>query len=196
MRKIITHLIFILFLFFILASFTPLSIAKQKPPSLTDPPILKIDTGGHKAIIRDTFFTRDGRYLVSASDDKTVRVWDVQTGKTVRIIRGQIGKGHEGKIFAAALSPNEQWLAVGGWMDSVKNYKLIDLGAIRIIDFVTGHVKELLKGHEGATFGISFSSDNRLLISGSSDKIARIWDVATGKCLHTLSGHTNGINAV
>jgi WD40 repeat protein len=53
--------------------------------------ILQIDTGGHKAKIRDVIFTNTGRYLVPASDNKTVRFWDVESGETVRVLRGQIG---------------------------------------------------------------------------------------------------------
>ncbi len=58
----------------------------------------------------------DGRYLVSAGYDKVVRIWDLETGETVRTLRGQIGAGHEGKIYAMALSPDERWFAVGGFM--------------------------------------------------------------------------------
>ena len=58
-----------------------------------DDPMLVIDSGGHMAIIRSIMFTSDGKYLVSAGDDKVVRIWDVATAKTVRTIRGQIGDG-------------------------------------------------------------------------------------------------------
>ena len=74
--------------------------------ALSDKPILTIDTGGHKAKIWDVIFSLDGTYLVSASDDKTIRVWDTSTGKVVRVLRGKIGAGGEGKIYAAALSPD------------------------------------------------------------------------------------------
>ncbi len=77
-------------------------------------PILTIDTGGHKALIRDVMFTKDGRYLVSASDDKTIRVWNTSTGEVVRVLRGQMESGAEGKIYAAALTQNDRLLAVGG----------------------------------------------------------------------------------
>ncbi|MCK5718710.1 MAG: hypothetical protein KAH84_02035, partial [Thiomargarita sp.] len=96
-------------IYFILLTFGIATTAQNNPS------ILQIDPGGHKAVIRDVVFTADGRYLVSASNDKLVRVWDLETGKTVRTIRGQIGAGSEGKIFAMALSPDERWLAVGGW---------------------------------------------------------------------------------
>ena len=82
----------------------------KSPPKLsTAPPILQIDTGGHKSKIKDVTFTSDGHYLVSAANDKVVRVWDIETGETVRTLRGQIGAGHEGKIYTMSLSPDERW---------------------------------------------------------------------------------------
>jgi tetratricopeptide (TPR) repeat protein len=79
-------------------------------------PHLMLDTGGHTALIKGLVFTPDGKQLVSAGDDKVIRVWDWQTGSTVRTIRGQVGPGLEGLIYAIALSPDGRWLAAGGWM--------------------------------------------------------------------------------
>src|ERR1700694_1064286 len=70
---------------------------------------LMLDTGGHMARISALAFTPDGKELVSASDDKVIRVWDWQAGTTVRTIRGQVGPGDEGKIHAIALSPDGGW---------------------------------------------------------------------------------------
>ena len=67
---------------------------------------LDLDTGGHRAFIKDIAFTSDGQYLVSASDDKTIRIWDWQTGATIRTLRGFVGPGNDGKIFAVAVSPD------------------------------------------------------------------------------------------
>lgn len=168
----------------------PQKITPIKPgPSkkLTEPPILQINSGGHMAKIQDIFFTRDGKQLISASNDKTIRVWDIQTGKTVRMLRGQIGAGHEGKIYAAALSGDNQWLAVGGYPSRF---------GIRLIHFPTGQIKHLLKGHDNVILSLNFSSNNTRLISGSADKTARIWDITSGNTLHTLQGHTDYIYAV
>jgi len=165
--------------------------ARTSPP--TSPPILQIDPGGHKALISDVTFTSDGRYLVSAGDDKVVRVWDLETGRTVRTLRGQIGAGNEGKIFAMALSPDGRWLAVGGWMQasSTGNY-----GDIRLYNFPTGELVMLLKGHTSVVYGLAFSPDSRYLVSGSGDFNAIVWDINQQQRLHTLKGHTDDIYAV
>ena len=61
---------------------------------------LDFDTGGHRAFIKDLAFTPDGQFVVSASDDKTIRIWDWQSGATLRTLRGHLGDGNDGKVFA------------------------------------------------------------------------------------------------
>ena len=72
----------------------------SKSPSLSidNTPILEIDTKGHKGKICDLIFTQDGQHLVSASQDKTVRVWNIKTGQLIRTLRGHSGHGLDGKI--------------------------------------------------------------------------------------------------
>jgi WD40 repeat protein len=78
--------------------------------------ILQIDTGGHKAKIRDVIFTNDGRYLVPASDNKTVRFWDVESGETVRVLRGQIGHGSCMEVVVQQSQTPDQ--LIGQWTAS------------------------------------------------------------------------------
>jgi len=130
--------------------------------------------------------------LVSASEDKTIRVWDLAQPGTARILRGQIGAGDEGKIYAMALAPDGRTVAVGGWMKipgKSGHY-------IRLQDLATGHILGLLRGHTNVVFGLAFSPNGRYLVSGSFDKTARIWDVQQQRLLHTLNGHTDDIYAV
>ncbi|MGA7325352.1 MAG: hypothetical protein WBX25_12905 [Rhodomicrobium sp.] len=133
-------------------------------------PILQLDTGGHMAPIKGLAFTPDGTQMVSASDDKVIRVWDLASGKTVRTIRGESGGGNEGKIFAMALSADGKWLAVGGWMKTAGQQG----HHIRLFDFSSGKLVALLKGHTDVVGNLAFSHNGRNLISGSDDNTAII----------------------
>ena len=174
----------------------PFRIHFPFPAGSAEKPVLIIDPGGHKAIIRDVIFTRDGRYLISASDDKTIRVWDVRTGGISRVIRGRIGAGSEGKIFAAALSPDNEWLAVGGFMATYTGSNAQEVCEIRLYHFPTGRLVGLLKGHGNVVNSLAFSPDSRFLASGSDDKTVRVWDVSGKRAVHTLEGHKNCIYAL
>jgi len=167
------------------------AIAQETPKH-----ILKLDTGGHMALINDIAFTPDGKQLVSASNDKTIRVWDLETGETVRTIRGEIAPGNPGKIFAMALSPDGRWLAAGGWSETTH--------PIRLYDFQSGELVALLTGHDNVVSDLAFSPDGTHLISGSMDTTAIIWDtgslsgagVARRAVKHRLRGHRRDIYAV
>jgi WD40 repeat protein len=156
-----------------------------------DEPQLMIDSGGHQSTINFVAFTNDGKYVVSASGDKVVRVWDITSGKTIRTVQGQIGDGDDGKIYAAALSPDGGHLAVGGWLADPPNS-----GVIRLHDFRTGDVVALLHGHTDVVYGLAFSADGRLLASASADRTVRIWNVKTRSTVRVLSGHSDTISDV
>lgn len=193
--------------------------AEPSEPRTESPLRLMLDTGGHQAVLKDIVWTKNGRQIISAGDDKVIRVWDAETGRTLRTIRGQIGPGSQGKIFAMALSPDEKWLAVGGFLGpyiGAGDRQDEPAHQIRIYDFASGTLVTLLKGHENVVFGLAFSSgengDRLKLISGSYDRTAIVWDMgnaieaaraeAAGRpvlrqaLLQRLSGHAGEIYAV
>ncbi len=167
-------------------------VRAQEPAAA--PPILVLDSGGHTSYVRKVLFTPDGKELISVSDDKTVRFWDVASGEPIRVLRPPIGPGNEGKLYAAALSPDGRTLAVGGH-GLLKD----SFGSIYLISTATGRIERVLKGHTNVIFSLAFAAPpggRLLLASGSGDKTARIWDVATGKCRRVLEGHTNNVYGV
>ena len=154
-------------------------------------PILVLDAGGHTAMVRKVLFTPDGRELITVSDDKTIRVWDVASGEPLRMLRPPIGRGSEGMLFAAALSPDGRTLAVEGYGNPADH-----CGQIFLIALTNGRIERVLKGHTNVIHALAFAPDGRRLASGSGDHTARIWDVGSGRCEQVLQGHINYIYGV
>lgn len=153
-------------------------------------PVLVLDAGGHTAPVRKLLFRRQGRELITVSDDKTIRIWDVATGEPLRVLRPPIGPGAEGKLYAAALSPDENTLAVAG------NTSRQGLAVIYLISLTAGEMTGVLEGHTQAISGLDFSPQGRLLASCGADRTARIWELATGRCLQVLRGHRGPVQDV
>ena len=147
------------------------SIAAQKAKK-QERIFLRLNPGGHIAIIRDLFFFDHGRKLISASEDKTIRIWDVSDlthPRLIKTIRGEIGRGNFGKVYAIAVDPKGKFLAVGGYLyDHTKELKLAT--AIRLHDLKTGRVVQVLKGHDEDVINeLAFSPDGRYLASPDFD---------------------------
>ncbi|MCA9074412.1 MAG: caspase family protein [Planctomycetaceae bacterium] len=156
-----------------------------------DVPILALDAGGHTSVIRDVLFTPDGKQLISASDDKTIRVWDVASGQTLHVIRPSIGTGSVGMIYAAAISPDGDTLAIGGYGSPEDDY-----GPVTLISLSRQQITRRMLGHTDAVQDLAFSSDGSRLASGSSDGTVRIWNLESGESEHTFEGHKKDVYGV
>ncbi len=156
---------------------------------------LVIDPHGHASMIRELKIFDQGKRLMTVSDDKTLRIWDTQNGELLRTERGHIGDGSEGKLYAIALSPDERYLAVGGWLsaDGDKEW-----GRIRLLDFEHNTILDNMVGHEDVVNCLAFSPDGRYLASGSADEQIRIWDVSQRptKLVGVLQGHEESVQQI
>ena len=77
-------------------------------------PYLRMETEAHSGAVFNLDMDANQRFLVSASFDKTARVWDMHSGKLIRILRPPIGEKKEGELLSVAISPDGSQVAVGG----------------------------------------------------------------------------------
>ena len=150
---------------------------------------LVLDRGGHTAPITALAFTPDSMQLVSASEDKTIRVWDLASRQTLRVIHGETGPAGSGKIDAMAAAPDGRLLAAAVRPAPDKS------PVVSLYDFASGTQIGLLEGHDGGIHSLAFSSDGRHLISGGSDHTAIIWDADARKAVHVLKEHRGAVSA-
>jgi serine/threonine protein kinase len=135
---------------------------------------------GHSDSVQSVVYSPDGRYLASGSGDKTIKIWEVATGKQLRTLTG-----HSDTVSSLVYSPDGRYLASGS------NDK-----TIKILEVATGKQLRTLTGHYGEVYSVVYSPDGRYLASGSWDKTIKIWDVVTGKQLRTLTGHSSPVLSV
>jgi F-box and WD-40 domain protein CDC4 len=124
-----------------------------------------------------------GDTLVSGGCDRDVRVWDLNTGQAVHMLRGHTSTVRCLKI-APARGPGQSDLAISGSRDTT----------LRIWDITKGVCRHVLVGHQASVRCLDIHGD--LVVSGSYDTTARIWSISEGRCLRTLQGHFSQIYAV
>lgn len=116
---------------------------------------------GHTNQVLSLALSRDGRRMLSGSQDMTLRLWDAESRKCLRAL-----KGHTAEVCAAALSPDGK-RAVSGGHDKV----------LRLWDLTTGqHVREF-RGHDQVIWCVAISPDGKHALSGSHDGTMRLWAV-------------------
>jgi WD40 repeat protein len=159
-------------------------------------PILRIDAGMHTAVINRIAVDARGRWLVTASDDKTARVWDLKTGRLQRVLRPPVGPGPEGKVYAVALSPDGATVAAGGWtqFNNGGTDPASDGNAIYLFDRGTGRVWRRLGGLLTID-DLAFSPNGRYLAATMGDNGVRVYRTDTWELVGRDSDYGDSSNS-
>jgi WD40 repeat protein len=126
----------------------------------------------------------DGETLISSSDDKTVKLWNLQTGQCLKTL-----PGHQSRIWSVALSPDGETLASGS-----------DDKTVRLWNLSNGQCLRTLQGYHNDTHPVVFATpssvaipqglenclEHSILLTFSADQKLRFWDTNTAQCLKTV----------
>jgi WD40 repeat protein len=169
-------------------------------PSLWECVATLTEHSGSLASINSVAFSPKGEILASASDDKSIRLWDVNTRQVICIM-----SGHSQPVNSVAFSPDGKILASGS---SDRTIKLWDLDTKQEICTLAGHTHAV---RSVAFHPINFTGESdfsplselaeranpeKILASGSWDKTIKLWDVDTREEICTLKGHQLQVSAV
>ncbi len=131
-------------------------------------PELVVQTGHNT--ISSVVFSPNGKYIASGSVDKTIKLWDVESGKEIRTFLGN------NLIFSVCFNPDGDYIASCG-----EN--------IQLWDIASGKEIRTFFGHKGAVLSVSFSPDGKYLAGASNDSTIKIWEVENGKEIRTISNY-------
>ena len=181
---------------------------------------------GHDQTISQIAYSMDGKFIASASWDKTIKLWDAKTGNLIETL-----KGHSDGVNSVAFSLDNRVLVSGSEDKTVKIWNILEQP--KLIKTLTGHTDsiktvtlspdgkliasagydntiklwtiegELLQtidAHDLAITSLAFTPDSKTLASASWDNTVKLWSIAdtgkTSKLLHTLTGHQDGVTTI
>jgi outer membrane protein assembly factor BamD (BamD/ComL family)/Tol biopolymer transport system component len=130
---------------------------------------------GYTAPVKSAVFSPDSKWVVAASYDPTVWVWEASTGKAVAELQG-----HTAPVKSVVFSPDGKWIATAS-----------DDKMARVWEASTGKAVAELQGHTAPVKSAVFSPDGKWIATASSaDPTVRVWEASTGKGVAVLQGHT------
>ena len=135
---------------------------------------------GHGSWVNAVALTPDGRVAVSASNDQTLKVWDLEKGEETATLRG-----HGGSVRAVALTPDGR-VAVSASNDQT----------VKVWDLEKGEETATLRGHGAWVSAVALTPDGRVAVSASDDQTLKVWDLEKGEETATLRGHGGSVSAV
>jgi caspase domain-containing protein/WD40 domain-containing protein/glucodextranase-like protein len=188
-------------------------------------PKIRIEGPFNSGIVYSVAFSPDGKTIASGSGDKTIRLWDVNTGRLIRPLAG-----HGGIVRSVAFSPDGKTIASGSEDKTIKLWQVSTGKHIRLFNGHTGNVYSVAFSPDGKTLvssseegnesalrlwdvntgrpirsfeqrntwvtSVAFSPDGKTIATGSHEQVVKLWDVETGNLIHSFAGHRNTIHSV
>lgn len=177
---------------------------------------------GHDDALVTAEFSPDGRYVLTAANDATIRLWDTQTGEEIRQFIG-----HTELVNLALFSPDGELILSGSadrtvrlwdtetgeeigrlpdhnspiWMvafapDGEHVLTSDESGTAWLWHIATAEVVQTFQGHSDVILWSEFAADGHAVATGSIDRTARLWDVATGEEVRQFVGHSGSVSSV
>ena len=156
----------------------PFTFLLLSATSMAQQPKLVVPTG-HTKHINSAVYSSNGKYIVTASDDNTAKIWSAMETKLLIEL-----KGHTDRVNSAVFSPDGKTIVTAA-NDSTA----------RIWDASSGKLLLVLKDPSDYVSSANYSPDGRHILTTSWDNTARIWNAANGKLLMNLGRHSNAVNS-
>ena len=203
------------------ATVAPVIWLRSLQPALHPPGTELLRTlEGHSREVNDVAVTPDGKRAVSASSDKTLKVWDLESGRALRILEGYssvegVAVTPDGKCVVSASGDSlKVWDLESGhtlrtlkrpW-DPVTSVAVTPDGkravsaskgaTLNMWDLESGVALHIPRAHSDSVNGATVTPDGKRAVSASSDHTLKVWDLESGRLLRTLEGHSGGVNGV
>ena len=139
---------------------------------------VKILRGEHTGAVDSLILSKNKRQFISGSNDRTIKIWDLEEGTCLKTLRG-----HTGAVVCLVLTEGGQ--LISGSYDKT----------IKIWDLTTGTCLNTRQGHVAGVTSLILTKKGQL-ISGDSFKMIKIWDLTTGTLLSTFQGHAFGVTCL
>ncbi len=193
---------------------------KAQPTGSSGQPKLMLPIG-HTDFVWSAQFSPDAKKIITASNDRTAKIWDVASGNLIADL-----KGNTNGLWSVQFSPDGKKIVSASWDSTAKIW---DAASGNLITDLTGHMNDVtyarfspdgkkivtasqdstakiwdaisgnliadLKGHRGFVLSAQFSLDGKEIVTASQDSTAKIWDAASGNLIADLKEHKGVVNS-
>lgn len=170
---------------FLITASEDLTIKKWSIPKSQSetPAVVKVSDYTRKAhdkMIHAINISPNNDFIATASHDKTAKIWDLQNGETLHILRG-----HKRAVYDISFCHYDRLIVTASGDQTARVWNLEDASCVRSFE-----------GSSNAVQRVAFLSKNQYIIGAGADGLIKIWEVSTGECVNTLDNHDNRIWAL